>query len=255
MSTYKIQSGLRLTVFLKAQSLEEAINEAKSFADGVVSFITLVTGVGLDVPKEELAYEITPEVEERDFLQVFYNTLPISISRRTLDNQLLKHFIDKLTIELVPSTVWFSSLYNLMPEDKWRELKKQIYEEEGECYICGSTESPFELHEFWEYDDKNHVQKLIGVHHLCRLCHMIKHIGFWCHTEDGRTKLKQIGLSREDLIKHFCKVNQCSEKDFLQHEDNAFKIWRERSKHQWRQNFSKYKNYIDKEKVKDRGRK
>jgi len=162
----------------------------------------------------------------------------------------------RLTIELTPSTVWFSSLYNLMPKDKWEELKRRVYEEEGrKCYICGSTEPPFELHEFWEYDDKKHVQKLVGVHHLCRLCHMVKHIGFWCHTEDGRAKLKQIGLSRKDLIKHFCKVNQCSEKEFLQHEENALKTWRERSKHRWKQDFGKYKNYIDWKKVKDRRRK
>lgn len=178
--------------------------------------------------------------------------LCLSLKMRSSDSN--KQF--KLTIELVPSTVWFSSLYNLMPEDKWRELKKQIYEKEGiECYICGSTNPPFELHEFWEYDDKNHVQKLVGVHHLCRLCHMIKHIGFWCHTNEGIAKLKKAGLSKKDLMKHFCKVNQCSEKDFLQHEDTAFKVWRERSQHQWKQNFGKYKNYIDKEKVRDRGRK
>jgi hypothetical protein len=144
----------------------------------------------------------------------------------------------------------------MMSEDKWRELKRKVYEEERrKCYVCGSTEPPFELHEFWEYNDKNHVQKLVEVHHLCRLCHMVKHIGFWCHTEDGKAKLKEIGLSREDLVNHFCKVNQCSEKDFLQHEDNAFEIWRKRSRYQWKQEFSKYKTYIDKVKIKTNGRK
>lgn len=151
----------------------------------------------------------------------------------------------KLEIELVPSTVWFSSLYRLMPRDKWYALKRKVYAEEGhKCYICGSTKKPFELHEFWEYDDEKHIQKLVGVHHLCRLCHKVKHIGFWCHTPDGNAKLKQEGLTCEDIIKHFCKVNNCSRKDFFRHEKKAFEIWRERSKYEWKQDFGEYKGYM-----------
>lgn len=90
----KIQSGLQLTVFLQAENLKEAINEAKSFVDGIVSFITLVTGVGLGIPSENLAYEITPKVEERDFVQIFHNPFQISISRRRLDHQLFIKMMD-----------------------------------------------------------------------------------------------------------------------------------------------------------------
>jgi len=151
----------------------------------------------------------------------------------------------KLTIELVPSTIWFSSLYRLMSKSNWRALKEEIYEKEGKrCYICGSTRPPFELHEFWEYDDEARVQKLVGIHHLCRLCHMVKHIGFWCHTSNGREKLEKLGLSRNDLIAHFCRVNGCSEKEFFRHEDEAFKIWEWRSKYDWRQDFGKYERFL-----------
>lgn len=100
-SGYTIQSGLRLRVFLKAKNLKNAVEEAKSFADGIISFITLITGVGLDIPTEELAYEITPKIEERDFLQVFYDPIPMPISRRTLNCQLLISLIDKV-IKLNP---------------------------------------------------------------------------------------------------------------------------------------------------------
>lgn len=151
----------------------------------------------------------------------------------------------KLTIELVPSTVWYSSLYRLLPNNMWRKLRKEIGEKEGwKCWICGSTTSPLELHEFWKYDEKKRVQKLVGMHLLCRLCHMIKHIGFWCYTKDGKEKLKKMGLSREDLIKHFCKVNGCSKEDFYRHEEEAFSIWEQRSKIEWKQDFGKYKRYL-----------
>ena len=88
--------------------------------------------------------------------------------------------------------------------------KNQDFEKEGrKCWICGAENTRLEAHEFWEYDDKN---KLVAIHHLCSMCHKIKHIGFWCYTEDGRRQLKKAGLSREEFEKH---------------EREAFKIWRE----------------------------
>lgn len=151
----------------------------------------------------------------------------------------------KLKIELVPSTVWFSSLYNLLPKSEWYALKDKLFAKEGRrCFICNSEQGPLSAHEFWEYDDDKHVQKLVGIHHLCNLCHKIKHIGFWCHTKDGRTKLKKEGLNREDLIKHFCTVNECTKEDFMKHEDEAFKLWRERSRYEWKQDFGEYSRYM-----------
>ena len=158
---------------------------------------------------------------------------------------MVKELILKLEIELVPLTAWRSSLYRLMPKNEWRRLKDKVYAKEGrECYICGSKQGPLSLHEFWEYDDDKHVQRLSAVHHLCSLCHKIKHIGFWCRTTDGKMKLKQAGLDRDDLIRHFCIVNNCTKQKFLEHEDKAFDLWGERSKFQWKQDFGTYEEFI-----------
>ena len=152
-----------------------------------------------------------------------------------------------LEIELVPSTVWYSSLYRLLPRNEWHRLKDKVYaKEERKCYICGSEQKPFSLHEFWEYDDDRHVQRLSQVHHLCNLCHKIKHIGFWCHTADGRTRLEQEGLGRDDLVEHFCTVNNRTREEFLEHEDKAFDVWRERSNYDWKQDFGAYGKFIKK---------
>jgi len=90
----RIQSGLLLRVFLRAENLKEAINEAKSFADGIISFITLATGVGLEIPSENLAYEITPNISEREFIQIYHNPFRIAVSRRTLNHELLIQLMD-----------------------------------------------------------------------------------------------------------------------------------------------------------------
>jgi hypothetical protein len=90
-----IQTGLRFRVFLYADNAKNAVDSAKSFVDGLVSFMTLTTGRGMNIPEEEIAYELTPNVQEREFLQVFHD-VPIRLpSRRQVDPQCLIDFIDK----------------------------------------------------------------------------------------------------------------------------------------------------------------
>ena len=150
----------------------------------------------------------------------------------------------KLTVELVPSTAWFLSLYRLLPKSVWYRLKSEVFAKEGrKCYVCNS-ERGLSLHEFWTYDDVKHIQKLSEFHHLCNLCHKIKHIGFWCHTTDGQEKLAQEGLRCEDLIEHFCKVNGCTRKEFDDHEKAAFEVWEKRSLHLWKQDFGEYGQFV-----------
>ncbi|GEM_PF-922647 len=57
--------------------------------------------------------------------------------------------------------------------------------------------------------------------------------------------LKKERLTKEDITKHFCEVNKCTEIDFQKHKDEAFKIWNERTKHQWKQDFGKYRYFIE----------
>lgn len=151
----------------------------------------------------------------------------------------------RLEIELIPSTVWFSSIYQILKEssklDEWRRIKAAIFQKEGRfCWICGINARRLEAHEFWEYDDTKHIQKLVAIHHLCDLCHKIKHIGFWCHTPEGLRKLEQESLGKEDLIRHFCVINKCTGKDFENYEYQVFGVWNERSKFNWEQDFGEY---------------
>lgn len=85
-----------------------------------------------------------------------------------------------------------------------------------------------------------------AIHHLCSTCHKIKHIGLWYYTLIGKALLKKLRLTKDDLINHFCKVNNCSIKDFEIHEREVFKIYRERSEYKWKQDFGKYEYIKDK---------
>ena len=148
----------------------------------------------------------------------------------------------KLEIELVPSTVWHSSLHNLLPRKVWDNIRNDIIKENGsKCQICGETEGKMNLHEIWKYDDEKHIQKLEGFILLCTMCHHVKHIGL------AGILASQGKLDYDDVVDHFCKVNICTKKDFENHEKTAFETWRKRSQHPWKQDFGKYKEFISNE--------
>ena len=147
----------------------------------------------------------------------------------------------KLTIELVPETVWYKSLAKLLPKSVWNGIREDIIRENGKkCQICSDAEGIMSLHEIWNYDDINHIQELSGFILLCRLCHHVKHIGL------AGILARQGKLDFNKVVKHFCSVNSCSENEFKEHMKEAFMIWRERSKHQWKQDFGEYEKYLKK---------
>lgn len=150
----------------------------------------------------------------------------------------------KLDIELVPSTVWYSSLYRVLPNEVWNQIRNEIIKTRGrKCEICGEIEGAMNLHEIWKYDDSNHVQTLLGFQLLCRLCHHVKHIGLaGILASEGK-------LDYNEVVKHFCKVNNCDTNSFETHVDEAFKVWRERSKSQWKQDFGKYASFTRTKKI------
>jgi len=148
-----------------------------------------------------------------------------------------------LEIELVPSTVWYSSLYRLLPKETWDSIRNEIIRDNGrKCQICGNTQGVMNLHEIWKYNDEKHVQKLEGFILLCKMCHHVKHIGLaGILASEGK-------LDYNEVTKHYCKVNGCTEKEFEENLTNAFNVWSRRSKYQWEQDFGKYEKFIKKSK-------
>ena len=147
----------------------------------------------------------------------------------------------KLKIELVPSPLWYRNLRKSIGQYKWRKKKKEFYETFGHtCQICGSEQKSLQLHEKWNYDDEKHIQSLKGLIHLCKPCHMVKHPGHW-GTRDGQEKMEGMGITWEDVIEHFCKVNECSITTYEKHYEEMSKLFEERSNHEWTQNKESWK--------------
>ena len=147
----------------------------------------------------------------------------------------------ELTIELVPSTVWYSSLYRLLPREVWDRIRNEIIKNNGrKCQICGETEGKMNLHEIWEYNDVKHVQRLKGFILLCEMCHHVKHIGLaGILANEGK-------LDYNEVIEHFCKVNKCTKNEFEKQEKRAFDVWSKRSQYEWKQDFGEYGEFVKK---------
>jgi 5-methylcytosine-specific restriction endonuclease McrA len=142
----------------------------------------------------------------------------------------------KLTIELVPSTCWFSNVRDHVDKSTWDKLRKNSYKDANyKCQICeGKGEKwPVECHEIWNYDDVNHIQTLKGLISLCPLCHQVKHIGY------TSTRGKDI---LDLAINHFQKVNNLTRTESLDYIYNAFEIFKERSNFQWTLNLEFLRN-------------
>jgi hypothetical protein len=90
----EIPVGLTLEVKVNAQNIDEAIIKAKGIGDGVTSFASLCSGLGMPTVREELAYETTPGASDRSLLQ-FFHDVPVSPSRREIDHIAMISMMDK----------------------------------------------------------------------------------------------------------------------------------------------------------------
>jgi len=113
----------------------------------------------------------------------------------------------------------------MLPPERWDELRKNTYRRVRYCCeICGGRgpKHPVECHEKWKYDDGRHIAKLVGLYGLCPACHECKHIG-----------LAQVKGRLRQAQAHLATVNGISEREAAAMVRDAFRVWEERSAHEW----------------------
>ena len=135
----------------------------------------------------------------------------------------------QLLVELIPKTCHYSNVRTTVKSSEWDKIRFLTYEAANhKCEICGDTgknqgkKHDVECHEIWEYDDKNKIQKLIGLIALCPFCHLTKHIGRAIAT--GREKICYVQMA---------KVNKWTPKQIQEHIVESFEKHKERSEHEW----------------------
>ncbi|HDF5691392.1 TPA: hypothetical protein PC641_004650 [Klebsiella variicola] len=131
----------------------------------------------------------------------------------------------RLTIELVPRSCWFDNVRSAVSSTDWKRLRQQTARTAGwKCQICGGKGPrwPVECHEIWHYDDDRQCQTLTGLIALCPSCHEVKHMGF-----------SGLRGKKDEAVAHLALVNGWSLQGAFDYVDEAFDVWRERSRHAW----------------------
>lgn len=144
----------------------------------------------------------------------------------------------KLVINLIPESCFKASISKSMPEAEWDKISREVMQKaDNACEICGSKEK-VACKEVWQYDDKQHVQKLKGLRATCRMCFAVEHFGL------SQVLAMKGYLNLNEVIKHFCKVNDTTWDDFNKHKEIEFTKQRERSGKKWKTDFDKWKEMI-----------
>jgi 5-methylcytosine-specific restriction endonuclease McrA len=145
----------------------------------------------------------------------------------------------KLTIELVPKTSWYSNVRSNVSKAEWDRIRKKSYENANHvCEVCGDVgtnqgyKHKLECHEIWQYDDQALTQTLTGLVSLCPYCHLVKHPG-----------LAQMNGKLGIVLKQLQRVNQISVEEAGAMLNEAFEIWRSRSKNNYTLDISFLETY------------
>lgn len=143
----------------------------------------------------------------------------------------------KLTVELVPEMSWYTNVRSNVDKDTWDVIRRKCYRNaDYQCEICGGIgpTHPVECHEIWEYNDDEHIQKLVRFIALCPACHQVKHFGL--------ASLKGKGPQAVD---HFKEVNGVDNAEVNAYLTAVFDQWDERSNHQWTVDIEYIKEYLE----------
>lgn len=134
-----------------------------------------------------------------------------------------------LNIEVMPVTTWKSEYEGVIPEEEMTVIKKGVYSQsECKCEICEGQgeEWPVEVHEIWDYVYKAKLQILKGFEALCPTCHKVKHLISSGRYEDAMSV-------EPELIKHFCKINECTKDEYVKYFNEVKKKREEESAYLW----------------------
>ena len=92
---------------------------------------------------------------------------------------------------------------------------------DNRCECCGK-EGGIEVHERWEYREKERLQKLKRLVALCSKCHEATHMG-----------LAQVMGKGERAKRHLAAVTGMSLSDADKHVAKAFELWTRRNEIDW----------------------
>jgi hypothetical protein len=134
-------------------------------------------------------------------------------------------FRERLRLDLIPDSAWFSNLRTELEPAEWDHIRKTVYRQAGHrCQICGGKGSthPVEAHERWLFDEQREIQLLSRIVALCPLCHLCSHFG-----------LARVSDREVEARAWIRKINGWDEAKLEAHLVDSFAAWKRRSRIRW----------------------
>src|SRR5579885_1150328 len=151
----------------------------------------------------------------------------------------------RIAIETTPETTWGLSLYNLTAPEDWRRIRKTVLKASFyHCQACRAPSRWLQCDEQWSWNEETGVQTLIGLRALCRQCHLCKHIGL------AKGLARQGKINLDDLIGHYCRVNNCDRAAFDTDDEQAALHYERRAAVKWSVDFGAWRDSLSMEKLK-----
>ena len=130
---------------------------------------------------------------------------------------------NELFIDLIPNTCWFTNVRYCTHSRDWDRLRDCVYSRvNNTCECCHNKTNNIEAHERWHYDNDTKTQKLVRLVALCKMCHTTTHIG-----------LAGIKGKGSEALEHLKKVRNFTHEEAIEHNKQAFQVWRERNTIKW----------------------
>jgi hypothetical protein len=127
-------------------------------------------------------------------------------------------------IDLIPANSWNKSLAKKWHGSKWDNIRKREYKRAHyKCELCGSGNRKLICHEKWNFDDVNHVQKLVGYEVVCEDCNLVMHLGY-----AGVVGKMELALSQ------LMKLTGYNQRRINELVEEIFDEWSRRSKFTWK---------------------
>ena len=131
-------------------------------------------------------------------------------------------------VHLVPTPLWGVNLRAKLSASSWKSLRARLLAERGlRCETCGAVEEARKIHahEEWSYhaSQATAVARVTSVQLVCAKCHAVEHFGRLTLLA-ARGQLAASVL--DDVIAHFCRVNDATPADFDDAEAAAVTTWR-----------------------------
>jgi hypothetical protein len=133
-----------------------------------------------------------------------------------------------LFVDLVPSSCWFTNVRSCVSQRDWERLRRMVTDRASKrCEICQHSQDResgrwLEVHERWSFDDSKNVQTLRRLICVCTDCHATTHFG-----------LATVNGKEREAFRHLCAVTGMLADEARGHIDEAFNLWRARSRRVW----------------------